>query len=113
MKRKPPAAPKPKQLTTGPKYAGVYRAAAQRIRDRGWCHYGGMNREGHICLLIAIVGAAKDLTPEGRSSQPALHAARHLDPNVRSGSAFPLIAYNDAPERTEAEVLALLDQLAA
>ena len=112
MKRKRPA-PKPKQLAPGPKYAGVYRAAAKRIRERGWCHHGGMNRQGNICLLIAIVGAAKDLVPEGRSSLPALHAARVLDPDVRQGSAFPLIAYNDAPERTEAEVLDLLARLAA
>ena len=51
--------------------------------------------------------------PQGRSSMPALHAARVLDPDVRPGSAFPLIAYNDAPERTEADVLDLLNRLAA
>jgi hypothetical protein len=111
--RKPPPDP-PLELPAGPSYAGVYRRAAVRLRTHGWCHYGGMDRDGRICLLMAITGAARDALAEHDDLHgPAEHAARQLEPHGRTGSAYALIRYNDAPERTEADIHEFLNRLAA
>lgn len=95
-----------------PDYTHVYRRAAKLLVERGWCHQGGMTRTGAMCLLIAITTAADEACNDGQNPRaPVLHAARHVAPAGRNGSAYSLIAYNDAPERTEDQVLDLLDQL--
>jgi hypothetical protein len=99
-------------LPPGAPYADIYQHAAKLIRTRGWCHQGGLDREGRMCLLIAITSAARDCLPEDDDIRaPSLHAARRLAPQGRTGSAYSLIDFNDAPERTEAQVLQLLDEL--
>jgi len=111
--RKPKPEPQP-QLPAGPNYAGVYHRALIDLRHHGWCHQGGLDREGRICLLMAITSAASHVLPEDADiAAPAEHAARQLEPNGRKGSAYALIRYNDAPERTEADIHAFLDQLSA
>lgn len=116
MWRKRRPMPEPKQLDPPPDYTDVYRDAARQIRNHGWCHHGGIDRNGRICLLIAITTAARDHLADDDTAAingPALHAARTLAPQGRAGSAYSLIAYNEAPERTEHDILTFLDGLSA
>ena len=93
------------------RYANVYRHAASLIQDRGWCHKGGLDDDGRICLLIAVTMAAVDRVHDDELSGPAGAIARCVDPDARSGSVYAVIAYNEAPDRTETEVINLLQKL--
>lgn len=78
-------------------------AAAELIERDGWCQYVSTNNEGRRCAVGAInVAAGRDYS----NSSYALWAMRqHIGESVAQ--------WNDAPERTQAEVVAALREAAA
>jgi hypothetical protein len=92
----------------------VFEGAKEIILTRGWRQGtlgGGSSKERverPTCVGLAIIDAASD---RGRDHYPymdAFIAANGIEgPDLRSATIF---AWNDAPGRTRAEVLAALDK---
>jgi len=79
-------------------------AAAKLIRDDGWCQFRAM-RDGARCVVSAITEAAHDDGAESKSAALQLMRSRLWD---RYG-ILSAVRWNDAPERTVDDVLALLE----
>ena len=95
---------------------------ARRIRDRavlllieeGWCQKSSRGDRGERCLRIAVEDAACDLGTENDDAYglilDALRAAV-LDDTALHPSTDPVVTWNEAPDRTLDDVLALLGAL--
>ena len=78
----------------------VLNKAADLIERKGWWHSGIPNNDGH-CASNAILHV-EDLSTSDLSAHEALWT--HLD----GTSPTDIFAWNDAPERTAAEVIEVL-----
>lgn len=87
----------------------LLRAAAAVIRERGWWKGSNEGPEGQVCLFGAInVAAGGD--PEGNGFHPPLQAALLCACDILEGTVEGDVdVWNDAPQRTVDEVLALLE----
>lgn len=83
----------------------VYAEAAALIREHGW--WQGQDGEGpELCIGLAVDQACADA---GTGSAPLIDLAERV---TGTGNVNKLYQWNDAPERTVDEVLAVLDELA-
>jgi hypothetical protein len=86
--------------------AVLVRARARIDTPEKWCHVGGWDGE-RVCSVVAIcearrgVGVNRDVLEEALD---ALRVAAGLGPDD------DVATWNDAPERTHAEVLAAFDR---
>lgn len=77
----------------------VLREGRARI-ERGWCQHVGYT-DGRRCVMTAMVGTD---TPTVKSACTALYKAGGFKDNADA------VTWNDAPDRTQADVLALYDK---
>lgn len=106
-------------------YSAIFKRAKERIPDEAhWARSSGQVCNGVDCASYAITGAARELCAAMDSSflERVLTAARRrfkaavglpLDPDEDQGwseSVMPIYFWNDALERTLAEVHAGLDK---
>lgn len=78
---------------------------ARALIARGWCQgalYKGTSKAPEYCILGAIYSVA----PEKSKQDDAIDAVRWALPDRRGGLSY----YNDAPGRTQAEVLEVMDR---
>lgn len=88
-------------------------SAAKGVVSQGWCQ-GTLNTDsGDVCLMGAVFEAS-DESPRSRGIAVAfdvLCEAAHLSlTSLPSNYKHPLADWNDAPERTQEEVVALFDK---
>ena len=82
----------------------VRRRAAEIIRERGWCQGLYSNEDGQVCMVGALY-VASGLPPHGQLNHlPTDSAARSMGYE----NCDEAISWNDAPDRTVDQVLALL-----
>jgi hypothetical protein len=79
----------------------IVKAAAATIRERGWCQ--GTYFSGDRCCIYGALGVVT------RSPLVESECAREIVQDLGTG----LVKFNDAPGRTQAEVLAALEATAA
>lgn len=94
---------------------------AQEIRTRGWTRYNHVNSEGKVCL-IAGMNCAAGKSPYFTGTTPemdvllnalAVHvnfSPKHVPYDMSRSTMF---WWNDRPDRTVEQVLALLDKVAS
>jgi hypothetical protein len=83
----------------------VLRAAARYIEEHGWYQGNYRNTDGRVC----IVGAILSVTPEvDDTGDPGRLRSRSVDVLVLAFDDKAVTRWNDAPGRTEAEVLVAL-----
>ena len=78
----------------------VLLRAAEYIEEHGWCQHDLVEMSGRVCLMGAIYSVAKE--DDARAA---------LDMVVNAIGRFPSV-WNDAPGRTQAEVVAKLREVA-
>jgi hypothetical protein len=85
--------------------------AAELIRTRGWCQDRAVTPDGRLCLIGALVVANSRVSVAAMigSSYPLAHEALN---RLRCAVLQSPGRWNDAPGRTAAEVIALLEQVA-
>jgi hypothetical protein len=81
--------------------------AAEAIRARGWCQGAPVAPGGELCLIGAVMEASGSSGAPISFSHPCWQALERL------GRAVPQpVTWNDAPGRTAADVIALLEKVA-
>jgi hypothetical protein len=80
----------------------VLRNAAELIEKKGWCQFRFLDEDGGTCLAGAGEASAKSVSGWWQARE-FLHRYLDIDPTI----------WNDAPERTQAEVVAKLREAAA
>lgn len=93
------------------KVSEILRAGKQALLDRGWCQGDEaaiFGRHGKCCAATALTKAPIEWRLEhvefpGNAAMRYLKAAAGIQPND------PIAAWNDAPERTLADVLFAYD----
>lgn len=88
-------------------YRGVYQRAIALLREYGWSPDRAIDGDGRVCLLVAVTLGARGLVKD--ENEPGFALARHLDPDVRANSAYPVIVFNSTEGRTAEDVIALLE----
>lgn len=78
------------------------------LEERGWCQHIGRDRDGRVCLSSGMVQAAKELV-WGQWFDVWCDAQNA----VSSALGWPVITWNDHPDRTISEVKELLKWVAA
>ena len=95
---------------------------ARRIRDsavrllieEGWCQKSSRGDRGERCVAVAVEDAACDLGFENDAAHGLILdnlRAAVLDDTALHPSTDPLVTWNEDPDRTFDDVLALLDAL--
>lgn len=78
------------------------RAAGELLRTKGWCQQVSQDRDGRHCAIGAIMAVFNR------------YEQRHAIAALSGIVGCSLISeWNDAPERTEAEVVAAFERAAA
>ncbi len=106
--------------------AEVVRTAAELIRRQGHCKGAAVDRQGRLCLMGALAAAITDLymtssgvfTPRSRDAvkeaAAAVIAAQFPERYVISSRAgVATVKFNDHPDTTAEEVIAVLEKAAA
>jgi hypothetical protein len=87
----------------------ILRRAAQVLAERGWCQGDYEDEQGHVCARGAINLVVTGLPwEEGEHNPLATSAAWALAKYLNGYWAADVSDWNDAAERTEAEVRAAL-----
>jgi hypothetical protein len=89
-----------KQLTPESETVEALKAARAMVKER-WCPQGGSDEMGGVCPLIAV---SRQYPDPGDEYQHALDFVRR----AIGGGCIP--EWNEAPERTQAEVEAAFDR---
>lgn len=87
----------------------ILERAAALIEQRGWCQLHFEDKDGRLCLDQALRLASQDVEHEWRHEVRT--QARALLYPLISGSS--VVLWNDAPRRTQDEVVAKLREAAA
>lgn len=88
-----------------PSHRQVLLEAADLIEEKGWCQGMYNNRSGAMCMMGAIINA-------GRRHEHRYTSRAHLRLIEAVGGVAPVL-WNDAPERTQEEVVSALRKAAA
>lgn len=86
---------------------------ARRLVEEGWCQGAYEDEAGRVCLQLALYlgqGASESQVTVGMSASDRV--VKLIGPFYASAT-HPIQGWNDAPERTQAEVLELLDRAIA
>ncbi len=90
--------------------------AADVIEQRGWCRHTRMNSRGEVCAVGAILSArwGFDRLDWGSwyDDEPTREAVLNLRARVASGTISGVGGWNDTPDRTKDEVVAMLRDVA-
>lgn len=94
--------------------AVLYAARGRVARLNGWCQRSIEDNDGRVCVVGALArrwhsGVLVAREPMYRPAVEYLALALGLDPS-RADSGDVLVCWNDAPERTQADVVALYDR---
>ncbi len=76
--------------------------ASEIIRQKGWCQFMGISRNGEVCLVQAI-----DEMDDGAFN----HHVQKIKDKLGIGNESLLSQWNDAPERTKEEVIQVLESV--
>lgn len=94
------------------------REAAKRIEIYGWCQNTLVNDDGHHCVIGALFNVHQSLATFNRAVRKLeqhITSHRYAEDSYRPGrEQRKLVAdWNDAPGRTQEEVVATLRKVAA
>lgn len=90
------------------------RAAADYIREHGWCQYDEINERGEVCMngaMFMACGYEAPFSAEADTPGRALYDACLIVSGLGLGGALGC-KFNDTPGRTKEEVLAVFDRIA-
>jgi hypothetical protein len=89
-------------------------ATAKGIIANGWCQGRAMDGAGRYCILGAVIeacGGVGDGSPARRIAA-LLAKTAGLDPDIPE-AAYPITTWNDARDRTQLDVIDLIDKALA
>lgn len=101
---------KPQPHHTPTTVAEICLRAAEVIRERGWHQKDYANEKGNVCLFAAI-NIASGSTAWGPTSIGAA-AVRRVKRHLKLRVCDSVAKWNDAPDRTLAEVIDALESAA-
>lgn len=104
----------------------VLKAARARIAQ-GWCNSGGSDKKGGVCIIVAISRQAGSILGDGPGAEALSYVHRAIQPPPKDSDplapifdwfdppreVYPIdypIDWNEAPGRTQAEVIAAFDR---